>query len=133
MRLICTLCLVVLAMSCTVALAEESAAAQKTRKLLKTKIKEINWKDTRLEDAVAELKEEVRGLFIQLDRKGGVSANSKVNLKLKDKTLEEILNGVCDNLGGKGWYVRSKKGDTYDGNIFIVVGKARGSEEPKKE
>jgi len=134
MRLLCTLSLLSLALMCAVAwAAEETPAAQKTRKLLKTKIKDISWKDTRLEDAVNELKEEVRGLFIQLDRKGGVSANSKVNLKLKDKSVEEILNGICDNLGGKGWYVRSKKGDTYDGNIFIIVGKARGYEEPKKE
>jgi hypothetical protein len=133
MRIVATLSLMVVLGLASSAIAEDTPAATKTWKLLKTKLKEMEFKDTRLEDAVNELKEEVRGLFIQLDRKGGISANRKVNVKLKDKTIEEILNAMCDNMGGVGWYVRSKKGDTYDGNIFIIVGKARGKEEPKKE
>jgi hypothetical protein len=133
MRLIATfavLCVAVVAFA-----ADDPAdtpAAAKTKKLLKTKIKEIEWKDTRLEDAVIELKEEVKGLFIHLDRKGGVSANRKVNVKAKNKTVEEILTAVCDDLRGVGWVVVSKKGDTYDGNIFIKIGNARGTEKKKE-
>src|SRR5262249_26499794 len=107
----------------------ETPAAAKTKKVLQTKVKKIEWKDTRLEDAVSELKEEVKGLFIHFDRKGGISANRKVTFKGKNKTAQEILNGMCDNLGGVGYVIKSKKGDTYDGNIFIKVGKARGTRE----
>src|SRR6476469_4604850 len=76
----------------------DTPAAAKTKKILKTKVKEINWKDTRLEDCVTELKEEVKGLFIHLDRKGGISANRKVTVKAKDKTVEEILDAMCTNM-----------------------------------
>lgn len=131
MRLFVSLALVVVTAVAAADKPADTPAAARARKVLQTKVKEIEWKDTRLEDAVNELKDEVKGLFIHLDRKGGISANRKVTLKVKNKTVEEILNGMCDNLGGVGWVLRSKKGDSYDGNIFIVVGKARGSEKDK--
>ncbi|MGL4554773.1 MAG: hypothetical protein ACRC33_26710 [Gemmataceae bacterium] len=129
MRLLATFAL--LFATAAVALAEDTPAASKTRKVLKTKVKEISWKETMLDDARQELQDEVKGLFIILDTKGGVSKNRKVSVKLKDKTVEEILNAACDNLGGVGYYVVSQKGNARDGNVMIRLGKERGTEEKK--
>ncbi|NBO92167.1 MAG: hypothetical protein EBV06_07605 [Planctomycetia bacterium] len=129
MRLLATF--VLLFATASLALAEDTPAAAKTRKVLMTKVKEINWKDTMLDDARQELQEEVKGLFIILDTKGGISKNRKISLKAKDKTVEEILNTMCDTLGGVGYIVVSQKGNARDGNIMIRLGKERGTEVKK--
>jgi membrane-bound ClpP family serine protease len=130
MRLLATF--VLLFATASLALAEDTPAAAKTRKVLMAKVKEIDWKDTMLDDARQELQEEVKGLFIILDTKGGISKNRKISsLKAKDKTVEEILNTMCDTLGGVGYIVVSQKGNARDGNIMIRLGKERGTEVKK--
>jgi hypothetical protein len=110
---------------------KDTPAAAKTRKLLKTKIPEVDWKDTRLEDVIDEIKEQVKGLSIRLDTKGGVSRNSTVTYKAKGKTVEEVLDGFMTK-PGLGYYVISKKGDAYDGSIWVKQGKERGYPTTKK-
>jgi hypothetical protein len=111
--------------------AEDTPAAAKARKLLKQKLS-VDYKNTRLEDVKNELMEEVKGLKIMLDAKGGVSRNRTVTFKGKEVTIEEVLEGVCKNLGGLGYIVVSKKGNAYDGTIVIRVGEERGYEKEKK-
>src|SRR4051812_26340869 len=73
---------------------EDSPKAAKTRKLLKTVLKEVSFKDTRLEDVMDELKTEVKGLNVLLDTKGGVSRNKTLTYSGKNVTLEEALDGL---------------------------------------
>jgi hypothetical protein len=129
------LCCVALLGLAGVAVAEdkedETPAATKTRKLLKTKLKEVEWKNTRFEDMMNELKEEVKGLSIRWDSKGGVSSNKTFTYKAKDKTVEEILNDVCKEAGDLGWFVISKKGNAYDGGVLVRKSDERGYEKKK--
>jgi len=103
---------------------EDTPAAAKTRKLLKEKVS-VEFKDTRLEDAIDELKEQVKGLKVLLDTKGGVSRNQTITYEAKDVTLEEALDGMFKK-NGLGYIVISKKADAYDGLVQIRQGKERG-------
>jgi len=129
-HLLCCVALLALAVTAGAQKDDESAAAQKTRKLVKTKIS-VEWKNTRFEDMMNELKEEVKGLSIRWDSKGGVSSNKTFTYTGKDKTVEEILNDVCKQGGDLGWYVISKKGNAYDGGIYVRKSDERGVEKSK--
>jgi hypothetical protein len=112
--------------------AEDTKKAAEMRKLLKTKVS-FKWKDTPFGDVVTEMKEQVKGLRVHVDNKGGVNNNKPVTASYKDQPLEEVL---ADLLGKYGWgyYVNNKK-DAYDGDIFIRIGEERGypkGEEPKE-
>jgi hypothetical protein len=112
--------------------AEDTKKAAETRKLLKTKVT-FKWKDTPFGDVVTEMKEQVKGLRVHVDNKGGVNNNKPVTAAYKDQPLEEVL---ADLLGKYGWgyYVNNKK-DAYDGDIFIRIGEERGypkGEEPQE-
>jgi hypothetical protein len=109
---------------------EDTPAAAKTRKLLKTKI-EVDWKDTRLEDAMEEIKELVKGFRFMLDTKGGVSRNQPMTLKAKGKTVEEVLDEVFKK-PALGYIVISKKGNAYDGLVQVRKSDERGYEKAKK-
>lgn len=109
---------------------EDTPAAAKTRKLLKTKIS-IEFKETALKDAVEEIKEEVKGLKFLLDTKGGVSRNQPMNIKAKDKTVEEVLDEILKK-PALGYIVISKKGNAYDGLVQIRKSDERGYEKEKK-
>jgi hypothetical protein len=104
--------------------SDDTPAAAATRKLLEKKVT-CDYKDTRLEDVVDDLKEQVKGLKMQLDTKGGVSRNQTINYKAKDVTLAEALDGMFQK-NGLGYLIISKKGDAYDGSIRIKQGKERG-------
>ena len=104
--------------------ADDTPAAAKTRKLLKEKIT-VDFKDLRLEDCLDEIKEQVKGLKIVLDTKGGVSRNQTINFAAKDKTVEEVLDGMFKK-NGLGYLVISKKNNAYDGALQIKKGKERG-------
>jgi len=119
--------LVVLFALAAVVTAQDTPAAARTKKLLKTKTS-VEFKDTRLEDAVKEISEEVKGIRFLLDAKGGVSRNRTVTYTGKDKTVEVILDEMLTKMGGLGYIVISKKGDAYDGTVKIKVGKERGEE-----
>ena len=71
----------------------------------------------------------------------GVSLNSRVTYKAKDKPLEEVLDEMLKPLD-LGYVVVSKAGDRYDGWLRITKGNERGyegaaeadpKETPKKE
>ena len=103
---------------------KDTPAAAKTRKLLKTKI-EADYKDTRFADVMDDVKDQVKGLSIRWDTKA-VSNNTAVTYKAKDKQpVEEVLDAIFKKLG-YGYYVISKKGDAYDGSVFVRPGKERG-------
>ena len=110
--------------------SDDSTAAAKTRKLLKTKI-EVDFKDTRLEDAMEEIKEQVKGFKFLLDTKGGVSRNQPMTYKAKGKTVEEVLDGMFKK-PELGYIVISKKGNAYDGLVQVRKGKERGYEKKKE-
>jgi len=104
---------------------EDTPAAKATRKLLQKKVT-LSFKDTRLEDAMEEIKEEhVKGIKIRLDAKGGVSRNQTINYSGKDVTLEEALDQMFKK-NGLGYIVISHKGNAYDGSVLIKQGKERG-------
>jgi type II secretory pathway component GspD/PulD (secretin) len=104
--------------------SEDTPAAAKTRKLLKEKVT-VEFKDTRLEDAIDELKDQVKGLKVILDTKGGVSRNRTLTYKGKDVPLEEALDGMFKKVG-LGYIVISKKNNAYDGAVEIRASKERG-------
>lgn len=108
---------------------DDTPAAAKTRKLLKEKVT-VEFKDTRLEDAVEELKEQVKGLKVLLDTKGGVSRNRTLTYTGKDVSLEEALDGMFKKVG-LGYVVISKKGNAYDGLLQIRQSKERGYPDKK--
>lgn len=103
---------------------EDTPAAARTRKLLKKKVT-VDFQDTPLKDVVDELKDQVKGLLIQIDTKGGVSQNRSLTYKAEDKPLDEVLDGLFKK-AGLGYYVISGKNNAYDGSIRIVAGKQRG-------
>jgi hypothetical protein len=109
---------------------DDTLLAAKTRKLLKTKIS-VEFKDTRLDDVKSELMDEVKGLKILLDTKGGVSRNQTITYKAKNKSVEQILDEMLKK-PDLGYIVISKKGDAYDGLVQIRKSKERGYEEKKK-
>lgn len=111
--------------------ADDTPAAAKTRKLLKTKIS-IDFSNTRMAEVKEELMTEVKGLKVMLDNKGGVSNNRTVTYKAEGKTVEQVLDEMLKKLGGLGYIVISKKGNAYDGVVMIKVGDERGYEKAKK-
>ena len=105
---------------------DDTPAAAKTRKLLKSKIS-VDFKDTRLEDAMDEIKTEVKGFKFLLDAKGGVSRNQTITYKAENKTVEVILDEMLTK-PDLGYIVISKKGNAYDGLVQVRKGKERGTE-----
>lgn len=113
---------------------DDTPKAAKARQILKQKIS-IDFKDTRLEDALDEIKEQVKGLVFRLDAKGGVSRNQTLTYKADNKSIEEILDGMFKK-NGLGYVVISGRNNAYDGSILIKQGKERGyplgaGEDPK--
>ncbi len=123
------LCCFVLASNAAGDKQDDSPNAAKTRKLLKNKI-EVDFKDTRLEDAMDEIKEQVKGFKFLLDTKGGVSRNQPITYKAKGKTVEEVLDEMFKK-PELGYIIISKKGTAYDGLVQVRKGKERGYEKKK--
>ncbi len=111
--------------------SDDTPAAAKTRKLLKEKVT-VDFKDTRLEDAMDDLKDQVKGLKIILDTKGGVSRNRTLTYKGTDVPLEEALDGMFKKVG-LGYIVISKKNNAYDGLLQIRQSKERGYPEKAED
>jgi type II secretory pathway component GspD/PulD (secretin) len=103
---------------------EDTPAAAKTRKLLKEKVT-VSFKDTSLKDVVEELKDQINGLKMQWDSKGGVSGNQTITYSGKDVTLEEALDQMFKK-SDLGYIVISNKNNAYNGSILIRKGKERG-------
>jgi autotransporter-associated beta strand protein len=105
--------------------SDDTPKAAAARKLLKTKVT-LNFKDTRLEDAIEEIKEEhVKGLNIRLDTRGGVSRNQAITYKGTNVPLEDALDAMFKK-NGLGYVVISGRNNAYDGTVFIKQGKERG-------
>jgi hypothetical protein len=104
--------------------SDDTPKAAATRALLKKKIT-VDWKDDRLEDVMNEIKEQVKGLSIRWDSKGGVSRNQKLSYTGKDVTVEAVLDGLFTK-NDLGYIVISEKGNAYDGGVFIRKSKERG-------
>jgi TolA-binding protein len=107
--------------------AKDTQPAAATRKKLQAKIS-VEFKDTRLEDALKEMKQLVEeagagSLSFQYDL--GVSRNLTVTYTGKDETLEKVLDGTFQK-NGLGYVVVSKDKDRYDGWILIKQGNERG-------
>jgi hypothetical protein len=114
--------------------AKDTPKAAAARKKLKQKVS-VDYKETRLAEVVDDLKQQVEGLGIRLDTKGGVSMNQTVTYKADDKPLDEVLDGMFKK-NDLGYIIISKPKDAYDGTLLIKKGKERGypqGQEPGKD
>ena len=131
MSRLCLTCSLLLVVCVRPVAAEDTPRAAATRKLLKQKIS-VDFKDLRLEEAVDEIKEKLGNkLKVTLDTKGGVSRNQTITYVAKDKTLEDVLDGMFKK-NGLGYIIISKKNNAYDGLLQIKQGKERGYEKGKE-
>jgi hypothetical protein len=120
-----------------IAAGQESQAAKTTRQKLKQKIT-VEFKDERTADVFKTIENEPdKPLKIKIDNVSGISNNTKVTYKAKDKTVEQVLNELSDKLE-VGWVVISNPSNNkVDGWVVIrknLKGKERGYElgkEPK--
>ena len=104
---------------------EDTPKAAAARKLLKTKVS-LTFKATSFGEVISDIKDQVK-IGIRPDTKAGVNLNKPITYACKDKPLEDVLDEM---LGKNGWgfYVKSQKGDGYDGVLTIRPGKERGWE-----
>ena len=125
----------------TVSAQAESKSAEATRKKLQQKIEKYEAKDVGTKDFLTDiLKNEIDNeIRFIVDNGSGVSNNSKLSMKVKDMTVEQVLNEFSDKMDC-GWFVESNVGNNRrDGQIVIrksSKGKERGYEfgkEPKKK
>ncbi len=102
---------------------DDTPKAAKTRQLLKQKVS-FEWKDTSFREVLEDIKDQVKVGIIP-DTKAGITLNKQITYKCKDIPFENALEEL---LGKNGWgyYVKSQKGDGYDGVIYIRPGKERG-------
>lgn len=110
---------------------KETKEAEKTRKLLKKKIS-VEFKDTRFEETLNEIKDEVKGLRFVFGQ--GISRNRMITYKAKAKAVEDILADLCEKVGGIGYVVVSdpRPKASYNGAVQIRQGSERGYEKKKE-
>jgi hypothetical protein len=108
---------------------EDTPRAVATRKKLKQKVS-VDFKDTRLRDAIDEIKDQVKGLSVLIDNKGGVSNNQPITYKADNQPLEAVLDGMFKK-NGLGYVIISQRNNAYDGALRIVKGNQRGSDKGK--
>jgi hypothetical protein len=111
------------------AAAQESKAAKATRDKLKQKAS-VDAKDQSTKSIFDELLGEAdKPIKFKIDNVSGISNNSKLTYKAKDKAIEEILNEMSDKFDF-GWFVVSNESNNkVDGWIMIRKnsdGKERG-------
>ena len=129
------LVLVVAALVGQAASAQESKAAQATRMKLKAKIS-VDFKNIATSLCFDEIKGEMpKSVNFKIDNASGVSNNTKLTYKAKDKTVEEIFNEMSDKFEF-GWVVISNASNNkVDGWVIIrksSKGKERGYEAGKE-
>jgi hypothetical protein len=117
--------------------AQESKAAQATRKKLKQKIT-VEFKEIGTRDVFSGIRDEMdKPVNFKIDNSNGLSNNSKLTYKAKNKTVEQVLNELSDKFDF-GWIVVSNPSNNkVDGWVIIrrTGKKERGYEagkEPKK-
>jgi tetratricopeptide repeat protein len=113
------------------AASEDSPLVKKCREKLNTKIT-VDFKDTRLEDCLKEIKGMIEDPSIYYAT--GVSKNQSVTYAAKDKPAKDVLHEMFKDRG-LGYIIHRKAndGDRYEGWIQIVQGDERGDEAGKKE
>jgi hypothetical protein len=98
------------------------------RKKLQTRIT-VDFKETRLEDCLNEIKSQVDGLNFY--RGVGVSNNLTITYQGKDQTVDQVLRGMFKGKGlGYVIHRATKPGDRYDGWVQIVQGDVFGDVDP---
>lgn len=115
--------------------AQDSNSAKTTRKKLQQKIS-VEFKEERTKDVFDQVFGEMdKAPRFKIDNASGVSNNSKLSYKCKDKSVEKVLNELCDKLDC-GWYVVSNAANNkVDGTVVIrksTKGKERGYEAGKE-
>ena len=120
------------------AFAQESQAAQTTRKRLKQKL-DLDIKELGTKAFMEEVNRELDSpITFKMDNASGVSNNTKLSYKGKGVTVEKLLNDLSDKYDF-GWIVISNAANNkVDGNVVIRKGKGkeRGYEfgkEPKEK
>ena len=118
------------------AFAQDSNAAKTTRKKLQQKIS-VEFKEEGTKAVIDQVFGEMdKAPKVKIDNASGVSNNSKVSYKAKEKSVEQVLNDICDKLDC-GWYVVSNAGNNkVDGSVVIrknTKGKERGYEAVKEQ
>ncbi|MCS7014645.1 MAG: hypothetical protein NZM42_00830 [Gemmatales bacterium] len=109
----------------------EPPSVAAVRKRLQTRIS-VDFKETRLEECLNELKSQVDGLNFY--RGVGVSNNLTITYQAKDQTVDEVLRGMFKGRGlGYVIHRATKPGDRYDGWIQIVQGDVFGEVDPPLE
>jgi hypothetical protein len=103
--------------------SDDTPAAAATRKLLQQKLKEVNFKEARLEEALEEITDEIKGLRFRYDT--GVSKNQAITFSGKDVSVADALDAMFKKVD-LGYVVISGKNNAYDGTILIKKGKERG-------
>jgi hypothetical protein len=121
-----TAVLILFATSASAADKDTRAAAVTRGKKLQAKVS-VEFADTSLKEALAELKTQIEaaGQTISWRLDTGVSMNLKVMYSGKDVTVAEALDGMFAK-NGLGYVVISKEGDRLDGFVLIKAGKERG-------
>lgn len=109
----------------------EPPSVAAVRKKLQTRIS-VNFKETRLEECLNEIKNQVEGLNFY--RGAGVSNNLTLTYQAKDQPVSEVLRGMFKGRGlGYVIHRATKPGDRYDGWIQIVQGDVFGEVDPPLE
>ena len=83
-------------------------------------------RNTRVIDIIEELKDQVKGVQIRMDQKGGVSGNRKLTFTGKDVTVKEVLEGLLKK-EGLCYGITSNEKDAYDGSVYLRVGTEFGT------
>lgn len=137
MRLSRVLVSVSFVLAASSAFAQETPTALAARKKLQQKIT-VDWKDITTKAIFEDIKSEMdKPPGFKIDTTTGMSLNTKLSYKAKDKSIEEVLNDLAEKFEF-GWFVKSDGKDRYDGWIIIRKhkNKERGYEdgkEPKKK
>jgi hypothetical protein len=122
---------VLLALLAQTAAAQESKSAKTTREKLKQKAS-VDAKEQGTKSIFDELLGEAeKPIRFKIDNVSGISNNTKLTYKAKDKTIEEILNDMSDKFDF-GWYVVSEEGNNKIDGMVIIRKNSDGKERGKK-
>lgn len=114
---------------------DTNLAANTRAKKLKAKVT-VDFKDEMLSECIKELSrqlEEAGAGSLSASYDTGVSQNQRLTFAAKDKTVEDVLDGMLKR-NSLGYVVVSKEKDRYDGWLKITRGNERGwpkGQEPK--
>jgi hypothetical protein len=125
-----TLSAAALCLSAALAADKDTPAAETTRKVIQSAKVSVEYSKTYLRDVLADLSKQVsksgQGKLEFTKTPGtGVNLNTKIDLKMDDAPLADVLAAVCKGRNF-GYVVVSKAGDKDDGKVLWTVGDERG-------